>query len=154
MRLNKKTLALIGAAGLTSLTFLTAGASATPTASPKPATIAPALAAIANRSSADAELRVLVQGDGAASAAAAHGRVKKQLDFVWLGLWRLTRLNPVETLIAALAGQDADAWLLRADIVRVLGKLGDRRAVAPVVDEIGQTAAAVTLKTTQLYEAG
>jgi HEAT repeat protein len=64
-------------------------------------------------------------------------------ELVWLGLWRLRRLNPVETLIAALAARNAEAWLLRADVVRVLGKLGDRRAVASVVDELGNDHAAV-----------
>jgi HEAT repeat protein len=61
-------------------------------------------------------------------------------ELVWLGLWRLGRLNSVETLLAALAERGADAeaadWLLRADVLRVLGKLGDRRAVTPLVGEL------------------
>jgi serine protease AprX len=44
--------------------------------------ITPALAAQAARSGPSDELRVIVEGDGAAAAAAAHGRVRKGLGFV------------------------------------------------------------------------
>lgn len=68
-------------------------------------------------------------------------------ELVWLGLWRLRRLNPVETLLAAIAepgsGAEAADWLLRADALRVLGKLDDRRAVALLVGELGHAHAAV-----------
>jgi HEAT repeat protein len=68
-------------------------------------------------------------------------------ELVWLGLWRFRRLAPVTTLLAALADASADAeaadWLLRAEAARVLGKLGDRRSVGPLVHELRHQHAAV-----------
>jgi hypothetical protein len=68
-------------------------------------------------------------------------------ELVWLGLWRLRRLEPVRMLLATLADESADGeaadWLLRAEATRVLGKLGDRRSVGPLVHELGHEHATV-----------
>jgi serine protease AprX len=99
MRLNKKKLALIVAAGVSVLIFLATGAAAKSTGSPHPAKVAPALAALAARSGPDAELRVIVRGEDAAPAAAAYGRVKKQFDFVG-GVAATVRAGDLQRLAA------------------------------------------------------
>jgi serine protease AprX len=99
MRLNKKKLALIVAGGVSVLIFLATGAAAKSTGSPHPAKVAPALAALAARSGPDTELRVIVGGEGAASAAAAYGRVKKQFDFVG-GVAATVRAGDLQRLAA------------------------------------------------------
>lgn len=58
---------------------LGAGASGARAVGPPDGRVTPALAAIAAHVGAQTELHVLVQGNGAATAAAAHGRVRKQL---------------------------------------------------------------------------
>jgi serine protease AprX len=83
MRLNAKKLALLGALGLAILVALPAGAGAAEVTSSNHANVTPALDALAARSGPDAELRVIVQGDHASSAAAAaHAKVTKQLGLV------------------------------------------------------------------------
>jgi HEAT repeat protein len=95
---------------------------------------APVVAAARRRAAQDASTMVRVR--------AADEPVGPD-ELVWLGLWRLRRLSPVETLLTGLGAGDSVDWLLRADAVRVLGKLGDPLAVPPVVDELGHRHPAV-----------
>jgi serine protease AprX len=76
--------------------------------------ITPALAAQAARSGPNDELRVIVEGDGAAPAAAAHGKVRKRLEFVG-GIAATVRAGELQRLAAspgvALVAPDAPVTL-------------------------------------------
>jgi serine protease AprX len=61
--------------------------------------IRPALAALAARSAPDDELRVIVEGDGAAAAVAAHGRIKHSLGVVG-GVAATVRARELQRLAA------------------------------------------------------
>jgi serine protease AprX len=89
---------VIGAVLLTSASAIGAGRAGAGGAVTPP--ITPALAAIAAHLAPDAQLHVIVEGDGAAAAAAAHGHVAKRLGFVG-GVAATVRAGELQRLASA-----------------------------------------------------
>ncbi|MGE5689983.1 MAG: S8 family serine peptidase [Pseudomonadota bacterium] len=94
------TFAVLATTTVCVLLCLGVGAAGARPAAPGKGKVAPALAALAARSAADAELRVIVQGAGARSAAAVHGQAGKGLDLVG-GVAATVRAGQLQRLAAA-----------------------------------------------------
>jgi serine protease AprX len=82
MRRSFRVLALVGVLVLAVLAVVVAGVARAAAGGPPNGRVTPALAALAAQAGPNDELHVIVEGDGAAAAVAAHGHVRRQLPFV------------------------------------------------------------------------
>jgi serine protease AprX len=123
MRLKWKNVALVGAAGMAVLACLPGGAGAVSTRRVDPS-ISPGLSALAARSRADAQMRVIVEGDGAASAAASVGHVRKRFG-AFAGVAATVRAADLDRLASqrgvSLVTRDAPVQFAAAGAVSTAG---------------------------------